>query len=165
MFAAFHFNVPQAADSDVLTREALTILGGRRSIITPRSATQSPVVENCTPSTDFTDSLHTHTAFNFDSNSDATAFAPATQGDSNFEMSIFCQTDFGHNHQQTPNLSAFNMPSSSLEEALGVYFPGNETYTQSSARGQTFGDPLEEGFGATNAMWSNFAAFIYKINE
>ncbi|KAF7971060.1 hypothetical protein HWV62_22108 [Athelia sp. TMB] len=159
-FTTFHSNgqqpsaLPNQEDGEP---DELAILGGRKSIITPKSTSQSPEVPPPGPSFSPDPDSSQSTSFDFDLSIGAAAPAAFMQSEDNFDMSIFFKDHVDHDRQENQDSYFFNMPS------INQFMP-TETTVQNSAMEQTYIFP---GGGILAAemprrqgdeeLWSHFA--------
>lgn len=134
--------------------DELAILGGRQSIINPRSASPSPAAQPANSSSESPGSSQPNYTSNSDVISDAIAPTSAFQND-DCDTSIFFANHGSRQHQQIPDWSSFDMPSAKHE--LNE-LPHTGTYTQNSSVDQSYGHP-EQGYPTATIMgtWSMFA--------
>lgn len=154
-FAVFHFNNSQ--DSVFLSSHAtelneLAILGGRKSIITPRSASHSPAI--WTANLSGYDLVRPSAAYHLDISADKSAHAPAMKNSNEFDMSVLLTNHGSHDHQELSGLPSFHIPSFE-----------SEVRNQPSALDRTFRLPDEGDLFATempgygeDVIWSMFAS-------
>ncbi|KZP08130.1 hypothetical protein FIBSPDRAFT_901503 [Athelia psychrophila] len=158
---AFHFNSPQAGVLPNVNdaEPELVILGGRQSIITPRSASHSPAAQSANSSSAIPDPLQPNAASNFDITSDTVAAAPAIEHGSDFDMPIFLTNHVGCEHQQISDWPSFNVLS--FEQEPNNEFSHTATYMPNPAVDQDYGLSEQGDLTATmvgnGAVWSMFA--------
>ncbi|KZP31694.1 hypothetical protein FIBSPDRAFT_775692 [Athelia psychrophila] len=165
-FAAFHStNSPQVGilpngNINDVEPDELAILGGRQSIITPRSTSHSPAAQSTNSSSASPESFQPIAAFNFDVTAGTVAPDPAMQKDDDFDMSIFFNKHASGEQQEMSDWSLFNTPSFEHENTSGSLH--TETYRSSSVVDQNYGLPEKGDLTATmmagdGVIWSMFA--------
>lgn len=156
-YAAFQSDSPQDSvlpNGPAAELDELAILGGRKSIITLRSASHTPAIQ-AAHSSGHNDSSRPDAAFDFAILADTVA-SPAMQNGSEIgEMSAFFMNHAGYGHQEVP---AFNMPT--FEHERRDQFVGTATYTDTSTLDPTILPPDEGYFmrQGEDMEWTMFAA-------